>query len=77
MTLSHYNETHSVSRETKTEAAIILLDRLKTCEPIDTFHIIVALKELLNDDPTNITYEDNIQIESDDVDTDKRHWKPV
>lgn len=77
MTLSNYNTNNFTFDQTKTEAALILLDRLKTCEPIDTFHMIVALKELLNDDPTNITYEDDIQIEPDEVDTVKRHWKPV
>lgn len=57
------------------KAADILLDRLKKCEPSDSLHIVIALKELFEPTITDITSETSIEM--DDADTDKRHWTKV
>lgn len=59
----------------KDQAVLILLDRLKTSDPIDLLPIVSALKELLSDNPTEeLVLEKNVEFEDD---SDKRHWKPV
>lgn len=44
MHLAYYERTY---HDAKNDAAKILLDRLKTCEPSDTLSIVLSLKELL------------------------------